>query len=48
VISLNNKDMNYSLNKKVKLSFDETIQKLTEELKKEGFGILTQIDVKKP
>jgi uncharacterized protein (DUF302 family) len=38
--------MNYSLNKKVKLSFDETIQKLTEELKKEGFGILTQIDVK--
>lgn len=38
--------MSYSLNKTVNLSFDETIQKLTEELKKEGFGILTQIDVK--
>jgi uncharacterized protein (DUF302 family) len=38
--------MTYSLNKKVKLSFEETIQKVTEELKKEGFGILTQIDVK--
>ena len=38
--------MNYSLNKKVKLTFDEAIQRLTEELKKEGFGILTQIDVK--
>jgi uncharacterized protein (DUF302 family) len=38
--------MSYSLNKTVHLSFDETIQKLTEELKKEGFGILTQIDVK--
>jgi uncharacterized protein (DUF302 family) len=36
----------YSLNKKVKLSFEETIQRLTEELRKEGFGILTQIDVK--
>lgn len=38
--------MSYSLNKTVDLSFDETLQKLTEELKKEGFGILTQIDVK--
>ncbi len=38
--------MAYSLNKKVKLSFEETIQKITEELKKEGFGILTQIDVR--
>ncbi len=26
-------------------SFDETIEKVTEELKKEGFGILTEIDV---
>lgn len=38
--------MSYSLNKTLNLSFDETLQKLTEELKKEGFGILTQIDVK--
>lgn len=27
-------------------SFDEAIAKATEELKKEGFGILTEIDVK--
>ncbi len=27
------------------LSFDEAIEKVTEELKKEGFGILTEIDV---
>ncbi len=27
------------------VSFDEAIKKVTEELKKEGFGILTEIDV---
>lgn len=27
-------------------TFDEAIQKTTEELKKEGFGVLTEIDVK--
>jgi len=27
------------------LGFDEAIEKVTEELKKEGFGILTEIDV---
>lgn len=27
------------------ISFDEAIEKVTEELKKEGFGILTEIDV---
>ena len=27
-------------------SFDEAIEKVTEELKKEGFGVLTEIDVK--
>ena len=32
--------------KKVSTSFDETIARVTEELKKEGFGILTEIDVK--
>ncbi|MDP3582627.1 MAG: DUF302 domain-containing protein, partial [Ignavibacteria bacterium] len=30
----------------VNYSFDEAITKVTEELKKEGFGILTEIDVK--
>jgi len=30
----------------VKYSFDETLIKIVEELKKEGFGVLTEIDVK--
>jgi len=38
--------MNYFFNKKVELSFDDAIQKVTEELKKDGFGVLTEIDVK--
>ncbi|MCB9772634.1 MAG: DUF302 domain-containing protein [Candidatus Omnitrophica bacterium] len=37
--------MSYYLNKTLELSFDESIQKITEELKKEGFGIITEIDV---
>jgi uncharacterized protein (DUF302 family) len=35
----------YYLNKTVNLSFDETVARVTEELKKEGFGILTEIDM---
>lgn len=38
--------MSYYFSKKVDLSFDKTIDKITDELKKEGFGILTEIDVK--
>jgi uncharacterized protein (DUF302 family) len=38
--------MSYHNSKSVQYSFDETIAKVTEELKKEGFGILTEIDVK--
>jgi len=38
--------MSYTLDKIVNLSFDNAINKITEELKKEGFGILTDIDVK--
>ena len=38
--------MKYYFSKTVALSFDEAIDKVTEELKKEGFGILTDIDVK--
>ena len=38
--------MKYGLSKKVDLSYEEAIEKVTEELKKEGFGILTVIDVK--
>ena len=36
----------YGFTKEVNMSFDETIKIITEELKKEGFGILTRIDVK--
>ena len=38
--------MAYYNSKIVNYSFDEAITKVTEELKKEGFGILTEIDVK--
>jgi uncharacterized protein (DUF302 family) len=36
----------YYLNKTLRMSFDGAVAKVTEELKKEGFGILTEIDVK--
>ncbi|MBI5475165.1 MAG: DUF302 domain-containing protein [Ignavibacteriales bacterium] len=38
--------MKYGFSKTVDLSFEETIEKVTGELKKEGFGVLTTIDVK--
>ena len=39
--------MSYYFNKILKnTSFDEAIEKVTIELKKEGFGVLTEIDVK--
>jgi len=37
--------MSYYNTKTIALSFDEAILKVTEELKKEGFGVLTEIDV---
>lgn len=37
--------MSYHFSKTVKLSFDDAIAKVTEALKEEGFGILTEIDV---
>ncbi|MBI3618262.1 MAG: DUF302 domain-containing protein [Candidatus Omnitrophica bacterium] len=37
--------MSYYLNKILNSSFEETIKKVLEELKKEGFGIITEIDV---
>ncbi len=37
--------MKYYFNKTLDISFDEAIERVTEELKKEGFGILTDIDV---
>jgi uncharacterized protein (DUF302 family) len=36
----------YHNTKIVNLTYDEAIEKVTEELKKEGFGVLTEIDVK--
>lgn len=37
---------NYGFSKTVDLGYEEAIEKVTEELKKEGFGVLTEIDVK--
>jgi len=38
--------MKYYNSKTVSLNVEDTITKLTDELKKEGFGIITQVDVK--
>ena len=38
--------MSYYFSKILDLSFDEAVEKVTEALKGEGFGILTEIDVK--
>jgi uncharacterized protein (DUF302 family) len=37
--------MSYYFSKTLNLPFDEAVSRVTEELKKEGFGILTDIDV---
>ena len=37
--------MGYHMSRKLDLSFDESIVRVTEGLKKEGFGVLTEIDV---
>ncbi len=36
----------FGLKRQVKLNYEDAIQKVKEELKKEGFGVLTEIDVK--
>ena len=38
--------MKYFNTKIVDYSYDEALVKVAEELKKEGFGVLTEIDVK--
>ncbi len=38
--------MSYHISKTVDLSFEDAIEKVTEKLKEEGFGVLTEIDVK--
>ena len=37
--------MSYHFSKTIKCSFDDAIVRVTEALKNEGFGILTEIDV---
>lgn len=39
------KKNDYSFSKTVDLSFEEAQEKVSEELKKEGFGVLTEVDV---
>jgi len=38
--------MSYYFSKKINESFEEAVEKVTESLKNEGFGVLTEIDVK--
>ena len=38
--------MQYGFSKTVDISYEQAIEKVTAELKKEGFGVLTFIDVK--
>ncbi len=37
--------MEYFLKKEVKLDFDEAVKRVTEELVKEGFGVINDIDL---
>lgn len=37
--------MKYYFEKTTDYSFDEAVEKVTEELKKEGFGILSEINI---
>jgi len=39
--------MSYYFNKTVALPFEEAVDRIKAELKKEGFGVLTEIDVQK-
>ena len=38
--------MSYFFTTKTTRTYEEALEKVTSELKKEGFGILTEIDVK--
>jgi uncharacterized protein (DUF302 family) len=36
----------YAMSKSVSMSFNETVNRLSSELQREGFGIITEIDLK--
>ncbi|MCF8000649.1 MAG: DUF302 domain-containing protein [Halanaerobiales bacterium] len=38
---------NYSIKKNVNMSYEKALEKVKGELKKEGFGVLTELDMKK-
>jgi uncharacterized protein (DUF302 family) len=38
--------MSYYFNKIINLSFEDAITRVTEKLKEQGFGVLTEIDIK--
>jgi len=38
--------MSYYFSKTLNITFEDALAQVTEDLKKEGFGILTEIDVK--
>ena len=38
--------MQYGFSKTIDLTYEQALEKVTAELKKEGFGVLTTIDVK--
>ena len=38
--------MNYGFSKNLEMPYEQAVEKVSEELKKEGFGVLTSIDVK--
>ena len=38
--------MKYYFEKTINYTFEEAVERVTEELKKEGFGVLTEIDVR--
>ncbi len=40
------KNTKYGFGKSVSYGFEEAIEKVTEELKKEGFGVLADLDFK--
>jgi uncharacterized protein (DUF302 family) len=44
--NINEGEMSYYFNKKIKGTFNQILERVTAALKKEGFGILTEIDVK--